>query len=433
MPGTAASKFEQGGRSVLYLSYDGMSDPLGQSQVLPYLAGLTRHGHRISLVSFEKPERSAAEMETARQACAAAGVEWHPLRYHKRPPILSSVFDVMTMRRTAERLHRDKRFDWVHCRSYLPALVGLAMKRRHGTRFLFDMRGFWADERVDGGLWRLGNPVHRAVYHFFKRREADFLSEADHVVSLTETARDILLARPDRAPEAPPISVIPCCVDFETFRPATPDARAEARRMLGIAPGRRVAAYLGSIGTWYMLDEMLDCFRVQLEREPTALFLIVSRDEPGPIRNAAEARGIPGQALMFRGASRAEVPRLVAAADYAIAFIRPTFSKAASCPTKLGECLALGIPVLTNGDVGDVARVIDDTGGGVLVESFDEASYRDALDQLEELGTGKTKWRDAARAWFDLDKGIDGYDSIYREAATALNSSTNRGACNSSE
>ena len=215
MPRNDASTIEQAGRSVLYLSYDGMSDPLGQSQVLPYLAGLSRRGHRIALVSFEKPSRTAAEMESAQRACAAAGVDWHPLRYHKNPPVLSSAFDAMIMLRAAKRLHCALHFDWLHCRSYLPALVGLAMKRRHGTRFLFDMRGFWADERVDGGLWRLGNPLHRTVYDFFKRKEADFLAESDHVVSLTENARDILLARGDRTPGAPAISVIPCCVDFE--------------------------------------------------------------------------------------------------------------------------------------------------------------------------------------------------------------------------
>ena len=63
MPPSVASKVEESGRSVLYLSYDGMSDPLGQSQVLPYLAGLTRRGHRITLVSFEKNSRGADEME----------------------------------------------------------------------------------------------------------------------------------------------------------------------------------------------------------------------------------------------------------------------------------------------------------------------------------------------------------------------------------
>lgn len=44
-------------KKVLYLSYDGLSNPLGQSQVLPFLKGLSQKGHQIYLISFEKTER----------------------------------------------------------------------------------------------------------------------------------------------------------------------------------------------------------------------------------------------------------------------------------------------------------------------------------------------------------------------------------------
>lgn len=421
------------GRSVLYLSYDGLCDPLGQSQVLPYLTGLAELGHRIHLISFEKPGRSQSERQAVQKACDAAGIAWHPHRYHKHPPILSAVFDFAIMRRAAERLHKRHRFDWVHCRSYLPAMAGLALKRRHGLNLLFDMRGFWADERVDGGLWNLSNPLFRAIYRYFKRREAELLSEADHVVSLTEQARRILLERPDRAEDGPPVTVIPCCVDFDHFTPADEPRRVAARKALGIAPGRHVAAYLGSVGTWYMLGEMLDCFRVQLEREPDALFLLITRDDPEPILRAAAARGLPAHALLIRSASRDEVPEFTAAADYGLFFIKPVFSKAASCPTKLGELLAMEIPVLTNGGVGDVVEVVRDTGAGVLVERFEDDAYRDALDRLEKLGIGREEWRDRARQWFDLGEGVRRYDAIYREAAADLNSSTMRGAWEAKE
>jgi len=176
---------------VLYLSYDGMCDPLGGSQVLPYLFGLAKRGHQISLISFEKPERTTGERAEVAAACEAAGISWHRLPYHKRPSVLSAMYDVWQMRKLAERLHRKERFDLVHCRSYLAAMVGLGMKRRYGTHFLFDMRGFWADERVDGRIWNLSNPVFRAVFSYFKRREADFLAEADHIVSLTEEGKKI--------------------------------------------------------------------------------------------------------------------------------------------------------------------------------------------------------------------------------------------------
>ena len=403
---------------VLYLSYDGMCDPLGGSQVLPYLIGLAKRGHRISLISFEKPGRTVAERAVVERLCAEAGIDWQPLPYHKRPPVVSTLYDVRRMERLAARLHRDQRFDVVHCRSYVPALVGLRMKRRYGVRFLFDMRGFWADERVDGRIWNLANPVLKAAYHYFKRREAEFLREADHIVSLTEAGRQILLGwRRGRA--GPPISMISCCVDFDAFPAVTAKARAAARQTLGIAPEARVAAYLGSFGSWYMVEEMLAFFRVQLERDPGAIFLVISREPADEILATATANCVPKDRLVVQSASRADVPKLAAAADYGLFFIQPVFSKKASSPTKMGEFLALELSMVTNGDVGDVARIMAETGAGVVVEAFEDRAYREALEELDRLRPDMERWRQSSRRWLDLQTGIDRYDAIYRSLIKA--------------
>jgi glycosyltransferase involved in cell wall biosynthesis len=397
---------------VLYLSYDGMCDPLGGSQVLPYLFGLAEREHRISLVSFEKADRSEAEREEVRHSCTAAGIDWHPLPYHKRPPLLSSMYDVRRMRRLAARLHRQEGFDLVHCRSYLPALVGLKMKRRFGVPFVFDMRGFWADERVDGRIWNLSNPLFRAVFAYFKRREAELLAEADQVISLTEEGRKILLQRRGGA-DGPPIAMIPCCVDFDAFPRVTAKVRAASRKVLGIDAKATVAAYLGSWGSWYLTDEMLDFFKVQLERDPAAILLVVSREPRDEIVAEAASRGISPDRVIVRPASRAEVPKLIAAADYGLFFIMPVFSKKASSPTKMGEFLSLELPVVTNGGVGDVERILAETGAGVVARAFDAASYQEALDALAALKPDVKRWRSAARRWFDLATGVERYDHIY--------------------
>jgi glycosyltransferase involved in cell wall biosynthesis len=398
------------GARILYVSYDGMCDPLGGSQVLPYLIGLSRRGYRITLISFEKPERSSEERAAIQRTCSQAGIDWHPLPYHKRPPVLSSIHDVRQMYRLGVRLHKQAPFDLVHCRSYLPSLAGLRMKRRFGIPFVFDMRGFWADERVDGGIWRLSNPVYRSIYRYFKKREAEFLRNADHIVTLTEKGKNILLGwRPD----GPPISVIPCCVDFDAFPPVTAKSRAEARKLLGIASDAKVAVYLGSFGSWYMVDEMMDFFRVQLERRPDAIFLIISREPAEGIVAVAQARGIPADRIVIRPATRAEVPRLAAAADFGLFFIKPVFSKSASSPTKMGELLALELPMMTNDNVGDVGQIIDETGAGVVVGGFNADAYRTALDALDDLNPDIKRWRSAARKWFDLGEGIDRYAAIY--------------------
>lgn len=401
----------------LYLTYDGLSDPLGGSQVLPYLIGLSKLDHEISVISFEKPEAPEQAFNRAKQLCIESGIDWHPMCYHRRPAILSTVWDVGAMRVAAERLHRKSPFDLVHCRSYVPALAGLALKRRHGMRFLFDMRGFWPDERVEGGRWKLDNPLIRAVYAYFKRKERQFFAEADAIVTLTSSARDELLARPGGIRPAADPHVIPCCVDFSHFLVPGEDQRRAVREKLGIAPEASVLCYLGSLGGNYQLDEMLRFFVAYRERRPGARFLFVTREPAAMIVESAARLGIAGDELEIRPAERAEVPALVSAADHGVAFKRASHAEMACSPTKLGEMMALGIPVVVNAGIGDVDRIVAETGAGVIVGGLDHASLLDAVDRLGAQILGTDEIRARARRWFDLDKGVGAYDSIYRSLA----------------
>lgn len=401
------------GRHVLYISYDGLTDQLGRSQVLPYLVGLSARGHDIEVLSFEKPDRLESGGAKVGEICDAAGIRWHPLRYHKQPPVLSTLWDMRVMARAAERLHAGNPFDLVHARSYLPAAAGLRLKQRRGVKLLFDMRGFWPDERVEGGTWPQSNPLFRAVYTRVKRLEAQLLAGADHVVSLTEAGKRVL----EGQGWSVPISVIPCCADFDHFQ--IPDAakRMATRKALGVAPGESVLVYLGSFGSWYMRDEMLDFFASYRRRHAQARLLIVSQDPAAPILAAAESRFIPAHSLIVRPATREQVPALLGAADTGLFFIRPVPSKQASSPTKMAELMAVGLPVVTNAGVGDVAEIVEATRCGVAIARFDGAAYDEAIDRIDNLACTPEQIRAEGLAWFDVAEGIASYDHIYRALA----------------
>ena len=51
------------------------------------------------------------------------------------------------------------------------------------------MRGFWADERVDGKLWSLNNIFYKKIYRYFKKERKEFLQFSDYTISLTKTGK----------------------------------------------------------------------------------------------------------------------------------------------------------------------------------------------------------------------------------------------------
>ncbi len=403
------------GKRILYLSYDGMTDPLGQSQVLPYLKGLGEQGgYQFTLLSCEKPDRFAQHRERLEGITREAGIDWHPLPYTKSPLIVSTLADLRRMRKLALRLHHEKPFDAVHCRGHVTALVGLFLKKKFGIKFLFDNRGFWADEKVDAGAWDLKNPVYKTVYRYFKKKEKAMIEQCDQQVCLTHAGKADMLSWQHVRVRAENISVIPCCADTTLFSPElAEELAAKFRSELGLKPGARVLAYLGSIGTWYMLDEMLDFFIAYRQAFPDARFLFITQDEHERIRQTASVKGLPADAIVIRPGMRHEVPGLLALAQHSLFFIRPTYSKVSSSPTKQGEIMSMGIPVVCNAGVGDSDTIIQENKSGVLVRRFEQADYERAAQELLQNAFSVTEIRRGAERVFSLSSGVDSYLSVY--------------------
>lgn len=407
-------------KNILFLSYDGMTDPLGQSQVLPYLTGLSKRGYGITLVSFEKEDRFEKGKTTIEQICLNSGIRWYPQQYTKKPPVLSTIKDVRTMRKIAARLHRERPFHLVHCRSYIAALAGQWMKKHFGIPFIFDMRGFWADERVDGGLWKLSNPVFKRVYRFFKRKEKQFLTEAAAIISLTHNAKEELASW--RALKQPlPITVIPCCVDLDLFNPdkIEPSVIKAKRTALNIGPEQFVLTYIGSIGTWYLLDDMLLFFKALATEKENAVFLFVTTEPAAMVFEAAARLGIQKENIRVTAATRKEVPVYIMAGDFSLFFIKQAYSKKASSPTKQGEIMAMGKPVICNTDVGDTDYVVNQFQSGILVPGFEATTLKQAVLDLSERQFDENAIRNGAASFFSLEKGIASYARVYENVLHA--------------
>jgi len=402
--------------SVLYISYDGMTDPLGQSQVIPYLIGLTKKGYSFTILSCEKRDNYIKNREVIAAILKTSAINWEPIFYTKKPPVLSTLYDYWKLRNTATKLHHQLKFDIIHCRSYISSLLGLWMTRKYKVPFVFDMRGFWADERVDGGLWNLGNPIFRVIYNFFKRKEREFLNKSAAIVSLTHAGKNEILTW--KGLNLPPekITVIPCCVDTNVFNPANiaADGQLALKQKLGIADSDLVLGYLGSIGTWYLLDEMLQFFSELKKANKNARFLFVTQEDAASIYIKAKQYNIDKSDLIITAANRQEVPLMVALFNYGIFFIKPSYSKTASSPTKQGEIMAMGIPVVCNWGIGDSDRIIEKYQSGLVIKNmeFNEAIQ---LILLPQDYLGKNSIRGGAISYFSLDNGIERYLKVYQD------------------
>jgi glycosyltransferase involved in cell wall biosynthesis len=396
--------------SVLYISYDGLLEPLGQSQVVGYLSRLAED-HQIHILSFEKKadRQDVRRVGDMRSQLQDRGIKWTSLAYHKRPSALATAFDVALGIFVGVWIVFQKRIGILHVRSYVPALIALPILRLTGCKLIFDMRGFWADERVDGGLW----PRDGWLYRLTKYLETRFLRAAHHIVTLTHASERVLKGFPALRELSTPVTVIPTCADLALFSPP-PSGRCLSDDVF-------VLGYVGSVGTWYMLDETLAVFRAVLRRRPEARLLVVNRTEHAQIREMAARAGIPAGQLELVSAHHHEVPVHVRRMHFGAALIRPSFSKIASAPTKLAEYLGCGVPCLGNVGIGDVAEVLQSRRVGVTMAAFDDAAIEAAAEEMLNFAqdpTLRARCVGIARDLFAIDRGVAAYRTIYQSLAT---------------
>lgn len=291
------------------------------------------------------------------------------------------------------------------------------MQRRFGLKFIFDMRGFYADERVDGGIWPQSNPMYRLIFKYFKRLEKRLLHTADHVISLTHSAKKELLSW-ETIENEDKISVIPCCVDLNHFNPKKIAAndKAQLRAALNLENAHPIVGYVGSTGTWYLLNDMLRYFRKLTETYPDAAMLILTLDDAETIYSSALQLGIPRNSLRIKSVERNELPLYFSIFDWSVFFIQPVFSKKASSPTKHGELMSMGIPVVCNEGVGDTDSIVREYRGGYCVKQTSDSELELAVNATPQLlDPDRESIILGAKQYFSLDKGIAKLDKIYAE------------------
>ncbi len=404
------------GQKILFISYDGMTDPLGQSQVIPYLAGLTKYGYTFTILCCDKPDKYALNNEYVKKLLEPYPIKWVSIPYHKNPPVLSSWYDYRMLRKMAVKLHSEENFDLVHTRVGVPALVGYWLKKNLGIKFLNDIRGFWADERVDGGMWNIKNPIYKWVYQFFKKKEDEFIKSADYNTCLTYAARAELHTWPNIPNQPIPVEVIPCCADLDLFdsEKINPQLRDNFKKELFIKDSDIVVSYLGSIGGWYLEEEMMRFCKLLNDKMPRAKFLFISPHLHHVITAAAVKYGLSADKLIVKHGKRHEVPTLLSLSDYAVFFIKPCYSKISSSPTKHGEMMAMGIPVITNGGVGDVKEIVTKYNAGYLVDDFTDQSFNLVIDKIIDGNAfSKSGIRKGAEEFYSLNLAVQRYHNVY--------------------
>jgi glycosyltransferase involved in cell wall biosynthesis len=398
--------------NILYLTFEGILEPLGRSQVLRYVRDLNERGFRYTILSLERHQGIANldELNQLEAELAASSIGWKHLTY--RTGSLSAVIgNVIRAFRSARSLIRERQIQLIHARSYVAAGVAFGLRAVTRVPYIFDARGYWIDERAAEG--RLFN--NRIVYSIGKWVERLLLRHAAGVVTLTSLMANDLRETVLRN-SGIPTAVIPTCTDYEEFtlaRDRASDSILPAD-VLARLQSKLVVGMVGSVNASYCVDESLTLFKKLLILRPDAHLLCISQQTEA-ISQRVREQGIPEESFTIVKAQHRDMPAWLRHMNWAFLMLHERFAKRGSMPTKLGELLASGVRPIQYGCNQEVREIVEKSGSGIVLdgitqEDLDLAAAKIAANPLANAEVVTA--REISRRWFDINSGVVEYQRL---------------------
>jgi len=390
----------------IFVSHDGVLEDLGQSQILSYQLVL---GSKVKIVlfSFEKQSdlNNKKKYNKIKNIIKKNKIEWHPLVYRSFPPKMAQIISMVQLAGLLFLYIRIHQAQILHARSY-PCMMACLLADPFGkVKKIFDMRGFWPDEKVNAGLWGMNSLSYRMA----KKAEKVYLQRCDQIVCLTKVARRILGKQgiPQKK-----ISYIPTCVNLHKFVP--PSSPPSSRKP--------VFCFNGNMTGWYNRHEMIESARILLQEFGQSHLMVLTKESQETLRRDMIEKQIPCQRYTLRHVEFDKMPGFLASANMGIFLVRPAFSEKGRSPTKFGEFLACGIPVITNEGVGDCAEIIRREKVGLVLARPTAECLVEQLPRIRGLledPSVSRRCRLTAEKYFALQRGVNKYYSIYQRLANS--------------
>lgn len=358
-----------------YITIDSVNEGVGQSQILPLIKILKTKSINITLISFEKEHINReiiVELESI-------GIEWIYMKFTQRN-LLSPVI------RLYQLIHQIGETDIIHARGDIPAIAALLSRK---APVLWDMRGLWSEQRMVITDSRL----KRILFRLLIKLRRILLNQVNALTTLTYSLDNYLINKYGNKPRIR--DTVTTVVDLDHFK---------VQKNL---PKKLRIVFSGSYNNYYDLNLTRDF--ISLIRKRVEIDVVWFK----PTESTRENLGLGEEIIIETPYS--EMPRYLNEFSIGIAICKNlSTANLGVMPTKIGEFLACGRPVVVNKGLGDLDTLLKEYKAGVVL---DRTNLDEAVEEVIEITQSESiqlNCRKLAIDYFDLRKGALKYLDIYK-------------------
>ena len=362
-----------------YVTIDSLSEGVGSSQITPLISRLSKSGMKINLISYEKTNPTSEQLAYFK----SIGVEWN-FRDFGANGLMGGVGRFNSLRQEIPKTNL------IHARSDIPAVSAIASRQ---APVLWDVRSLWADQKV----MIQKSLVNKTLYGIYRGLESIAARKSMGMSTLTSAVVPILEQRHKRLPQLR--AVVPTAVDLDYFRLST------------IMPSKAQALFSGTYNEYYDLN-LSGLFMEEIRKH-----IEVETHWARPAESNKSQIGV-GESKVFPS-SQTGMSKLIPHYSFGVSICKIDAgpSLTAAMPTKIGEFLACGRPIVVNKGLGDMDQFLEEFNAGVILDGTISNLVESASKLASLLSDSETPYRCRALAekYFSMDIGASKYLNLYSQ------------------
>ena len=385
---------------VLYLTYDGINDPLGKSQIIPYINLINQNVNKIIVISFEKKIKKNFN-------------SFHHivLNFTDNFGKLGKLYDMLKFFIYVFLILIKYRVDIIHSRSHLPTFIAVFFKFFFKFKLIFDFRGLWLEERFENKSWK-NNIFYKIIYFFLKKYEFFCLKKSTKIIVLTKKFKLLLLKQLNINPNN--ILVIPCVNDFKKTKDKSLFLFKKKQIKLKLGLNDLVFGYVGSFGGIYDPVKILDIYCQLKKTFKNASLLILTNNRNYYFRNIKKYNKFYlKKDIKVLQVDHAQIQNYLYAIDIGINYIKQGYPRIAQSPTRIGEFMMSEIPIITNSNIGDIDDIIRDCNIGYISKNNFNYFLDNKVKITYLLNNKKNNKIIKIKNYYSIQRAKKNYKNIY--------------------
>lgn len=347
--------------------------------------------NKVYLISVEKNFKEAEKYKRKFKN----KIEFKFLKFKKNK--LSKLFHIFVYQLIIFKFILFNKINIIHVRSYLPISLVILPKFFKNFKIIFDIRGFWFDEKYEARL------IQKYTYNLLKFFEKFFFKNADIIITLSSVSKNIIVNKFNVPSNK--IYIIPTFTNFNEF--------SETNKIT--KNNNIIFGYIGNLKMNYEFDKVIKFLNFFNKINKNWKLKIASNYSKKDLFLLSNKIFFDKTKIEIKNIRYEDMQHFYKNIDTCIYFLNNKFSKKASCPTKLGELIATNTPFITNPGIGDINKISKKLKfKNFLIKKINYDSVKKINDDLILIKKNKIKYNSRLKLkyFFDINRNIEKYLKI---------------------